>query len=287
MRIKDLAGIQYMGHPGTTSSCVAAIAKLVHFGDTINYAKLISYKDDTGGYHCFLLNINHDDLVAIKSGFTSGYLGEGPRGLSVSLQLLERHGVEIDEFVVNKSFIERIDASCLLSRDLEELNELKPVRPARWYNYIHEKNELTLYSNRDLKDIMPLTVPYGLIDFRLMDLALKFEDEYDNVIGQSYRRLEDIVRKRTDLLVESGSRLMAKAFQGEKSILHWNDIDGGEHNGKGTLFTAIFNAFRNRRAHREIDSNLDEAMREFLLINELFILESKSVTRPAEDGGDA
>lgn len=287
MNIKELAGIQYMGLPATTSDCVAAIAKLVHFGDTINWAKLISCKDGNGGDHCFILNINHGYLVAIKSGFTSGYMGEGPRGLSVALQLLARHGVEIEEYIVKKSFIDKIDASCLRSNDLEELNILKPVRPARWWDYIHEKNRIGLYSNHDLKDILPLTIPFSLVDFRLMDLALKLEDDYDNVIGQGYRRLEDIVRKRTGLVAESGSRLMARAFQGEKSILYWNDIDGGEHNGKGTLFTSVFNAFRNRRAHREIDSNFDEAMREFLLINELFILESKSIARPAEDDSGA
>jgi hypothetical protein len=38
-------------------------------------------------------------------------------------------------------------------------------------------------------------------------------------------------------------------------------------------------AFRNRRAHRETDTNLRSAVREFLLINELFLLEAESVQR--------
>jgi len=74
---KKLAAIQYVGTGGITSHCVDAISRLVHFGDKINTAQLLSHIGPHSGAHCFLLDINYGDKVAIKSGFSSGYGGEG------------------------------------------------------------------------------------------------------------------------------------------------------------------------------------------------------------------
>ena len=41
-------------------------------------------------------------------------------------------------------------------------------------------------------------------------------------------------------------------------------------------FTGSYMAFRNARAHREKDENLVHQYREFLLINELYLLESEA-----------
>ena len=215
----------------------------------------------------------------MKSGFSSGYSGEGPRGLSTALQLLSRHGAEINEYLVGQEIIERIDSSCLLAEDIQDIDKLQRIRPHKWYDYIFEHNSRTTHDDSKLKYVFPITVPYALLDIRLIDLALRINEDPDGSITSGYRRLEDIVRGRSGLAAESGSRLFSKAFQGENSVLHWNDIDGGEQHGKATLFTGVFNAYRNRRAHREIRSRPDEILREFLLINELFVLEEQAVAR--------
>jgi len=207
-------------------------------------------------------------------------IGVRSGGLSKSLQLLSRHGAEIDEYNVSEEFIERVDYSCLLAEDLESLEKSRPVRPHRWYDYIYDHTCNSIYDDRMLKNVLPVTVPFEIIDLRIMDLALKLEENPDGSINSGYRKLEDIVRKRSGLKFESGSKLFSKSFQGEKSIFYWGDIDGGEHNGRASLFTAIFNAYRNRRAHQELDSLPAELMREFLLINELFILEGEAKERP-------
>ena len=275
-----LAAIQYNGIPGFTSHCLNAIARLIHFGDRINAAKLLSCVTPHSGTHCFLIDTNHNDLIAIKSGFSSGYLGEGCSGLSKALQLLSRHGIDIDEYNVTSDFIDRLDHSCLLDDDLNYIQSTQPVRPNRWYDYILDYNGLSLYDNNDLSGVLPTVIPFQIIDSRILDLALNFQKDPDAAIYSAYRRLEDIVRERAELKHESGSKLFSKAFCGNNSILYWGDIDGGEHSGKGNLFTSVFNANRNRRAHREIESSPSELLREFLLINELYLTEQQALPRP-------
>ncbi len=278
--LKKLAAIQYLGSAWITSHCVSAIAKLIHFGDKINSAKLLSFQGEHSGAHGFILDINFGVEVAVKSGFSSGYPGEGPRGLSTVLQVLSRHGAEIEEFAVGAEVLERLDHSCLLRTDVDSLLDERAIRPRRWYDYIYEFRSLHTYDNKLLQGVFPVVVPFEIIDLRLIDLALKFDLEPDGSISTAYKRLEDFVRYKSDLNSESGSRLFSRAFQGDKSVLYWGDENGGEHNGKASLFTSVFNAYRNRRAHRELNSELNELMREFLLINELFLLEGESVNRP-------
>ena len=80
----DLAGIQYLGLAGVTAQCLRGIARLIHFGDTIHHARLITSKEN---HHSFILTVNHNEQVAIKSGFASGYTGTGAHGLSTAIQL--------------------------------------------------------------------------------------------------------------------------------------------------------------------------------------------------------
>jgi hypothetical protein len=271
----SLAGIQYAGEPETTSSCVIAVARLIHFGDTIQEASLLTYKNQ----HCFLLYTNYDELIAVKSGFSSGYPGEGPRGLSTAIELLERHGTNIEEMEVPKELIQRIDLSSLLQSDIETLSCQHPVRPSRLYKYRLAIDDPTIKKHNNLNLNFPATIPFGLIDSRIMDLALQFDKNHDNAITSCYRRMEDIVRKRTALDSEHGAKLFSNAFEKENSVLTWDNLDPAEAKGRAKLFTATYMGFRNRRAHKEITISDRDALREFLLINQLFILESQSVKR--------
>lgn len=177
------AGIQYIGESGISHSCKEAIVRLLQFGDKIDGAKLLSFSNS----HCFLLNVNYDESVAIKSGFSSGYVGEGPSALSVSLALLERHGAEIKEYEVSKLIIEKIDHSCLSISDLEEINLSRPIRPQRWYDYILERHDYRLNGNLHLNDEFPNVMPFAILDVRLTDLALQFKEQPDNSIHVSGR----------------------------------------------------------------------------------------------------
>lgn len=100
----------------------------------------------------------------------------------------------------------------------------------------------------------------------------------DESLLRAYRRLEDIARKRTGL-DEHGVKLFSQAFVGPAAKLGWRDIDAGEQVGRGNLFTAAFMAYRNRRAHRELEDDLYGQLGEFLLLNHLYVLEKSSRER--------
>lgn len=181
----------------------------------------------------------------------------------------------INEYIISKSIFERISNSSLTVKDLEYINSIKPVRPARWYEsiYLYKECERSIFSE------FPLTIPMALLDARLIELALNFNINPDNAIMGAYRKLESIVKERTGLNNESGVKLFAKAFQVDDSVLYWENLDSGESKGRASLFTSVYMAYRNNRAHQEPRHNLGDDIREFMLINQLFVLESEAIVR--------
>jgi len=271
---QKLAGIQYHGVSGATQPCIAAIARLIQCGEWISMAQLLT----SGNSHCFLLTIGESDRIAIKDGFSSGYSGEGPSGLASALQLFRVHGVAVEELEVTESFMQRIESSSLTEVDVDAVDSARPIRPTRWYDYIHNADG---HSHDDaLKYLFPAAVPYRLVDNRIADLARVLLSQPDSALMNAYRRLEERVRDRCKVGETNGARLFAKAFHGDGSLLYWPDIDSAEGIGRASLFAACFMAYRNRRAHKEIKHNAEDALREFLLLNELYLLEAAAIERP-------
>ncbi len=271
------AGIEYVGIPGVTRHCLSAIIRYIHAGDDIPSAYLLT----SGQRHAFILKTQYEDHIAIKSGFSSGYGGTGPHGLSMALSLLERYGTDVDEFAVSEEFLDRLDSSHLINKDIDVFQEARPVRPSRWHDYIFEFETEFQWDMEKIRRTYPATIPFALVDDRIVDLALDFPDDEDKAVVTAYRRLEDIVRRRIGSPHEHGSKLFSKAFMGDEAPLFWNDIDSGESKGRANLFIGTWMAYRNRRAHREdreIDNELQE-LREFLLVNQLYRLESEAVLR--------
>jgi hypothetical protein len=104
-------------------------------------------------------------------------------------------------------------------------------------------------------------------------------------------RLEDIVRARTGLS-ESNTKLFSRAFGGKAPLLTWPVLDENEHSGRLNLFTGVYMAYRNPRAHQEKPQS--ERLAEFLLLNQLFRLEEEAVegsktkaTEPDTESGAA
>jgi hypothetical protein len=276
VNISDLASAEYHGTYGITRHCLEALARLIHYGEVIEKAKVLTWKVDPHCEHAFVLRLESEHIIFIKAGFTSGYGGEGPRGFSTALKLLQAHNIEIDEYRVTQELMKRLNASCLLDKDIDWLEYANPVRPLGLYDYLYDEEE-----NR-IKELFPTTINFGLVDDRIFDLALNFKANPDYAISTAFKRLEDIVRKRAQLAGESGAKLFSKVFLGEDSLLDWQDESPAEHNSKANLFKDIFGAFRNPRAHREVQVSNKEAAREFMLVNELYCLESKAVQRELE-----
>jgi len=155
----QLAGIKYSGVAGASRECLDAVMRLLQYGDRITRARILSASHE----HCLLLTVNVGDLIAVKSGFGSGYLGEGSHAFSYVLQLLEAHGAGIDECEVGPEFIERVDNSALTWSDLEDLEAARPIRPTRWHQYVFER-DAEMERNGTLWREFPIVVPFAIID---------------------------------------------------------------------------------------------------------------------------
>lgn len=273
VRIDDLSGIQYIGLPGISMSCRQAVNRLVQYGDQIERALILTHAKR----HALLLTVEGEELVAVKSGFSSGYIGEGPRTLSEVLRLLEALNVDIEECEVTENILERLDASALTNKDIERIRGERPVRPRRWHDYVYDVAGPDTDSSSVWAGFRPV-MPWAIIDSRLTDLALRFSEHPDDSILKAFRRLEDCIRERTSL-GEHGAKLFARAFTGDDAKLEWKIKDKAEQMGRAQLFAAAFMAYRNPRAHRELDESHNDQMTEFLLINQLFALERQAVSK--------
>lgn len=263
----ELAGIQYHGIAGASLDCQNAVMRLLQFGDRIPKAHILS----CANAHCLLLSNEIGDRIAVKSGFASGYGGEGPRRFSYVLQFLYALDTEIEEVDVDEDMIERLDRSALTTSDLDVIDTAKPVRPKRWPSYLSAEDFDRAHDGTLWREFPPV-IPLAIIDPRIADLALSFWDEPDNKLLKGYRRLEDIFRRRADI-DEHGAKLFSKAFTGDEARLFWKDLNEGQKAGRLNLFTGAFLAHRNSRAHRELKASSTELLSEFLVLNHLYRLE--------------
>lgn len=266
--------IQYLG-TCYTQDCLEALGFILQTQKNIKEAKLLS----NNGYHAFLI-LSERNTYIIRSGFTSGYFGEGAKGLASALQLLLKHHFEIEEINISSKLMKRLNKASLSSTDVENILNCRYVRPIRIHEYIYtiyenldyQKNNDRYYSNE---------IPYYLIDSRIFDLALKFKEDPNSAIMSAYTRLEDIVRLKTNSDKFSAG-LLESAFCSNKndvSQFKWNVENEEASTAIGRLFTNVFKAFRNERAHSEVSKQDQYCLREFLLINELYLLESEAIER--------
>jgi hypothetical protein len=269
-QVDGLAGIEYGGIAGGSKDCRDAIVMLLQLDRHVERARILSHQNR----HCILLADEVGDPVAIKSGFSSGYGGEGPLTFSFVLQLLDSHKVEIEEYDVDEAFLDRVDRSALTFLDLKHLDVAQPCRPPRWHSYIDKSDAERAYDGTLWLEFPPI-VPYAIIDRRVMDLALTFWTDPDDKLLKGYRRLEDLIRARTGA-DEHGTKLFSQVFVGSKSKLSWKNIDESERIGRGQLFTGAYMAHRNPRAHKELEGDRNAQLAEFLLLNHLFRLEQEA-----------
>jgi hypothetical protein len=267
---RGLAGIQYVGIAGSSRDCEDAVIRLIQCGDRVTLARILTH----AGYHCLLLSVDSGDLVAVKSGFASGYSGTGAHAFSFVLALLYAHGVDIEEHEVDEAVLSRVDMSALTSTDISRLDKAKPKRPKHWADYVF-KDDFESIRAGTLWHRFKAVIPFAIVDARIKDLALKFDEQPDDCLLKGYRRLEDYVRDRTGI-EEHGYKLFSDVFLSKPPKLTWTDIDRGEHTGRASLFTGAFMAYRNPRAHREPREHSSE-LTEFLLLNHLFLLEREAV----------
>lgn len=187
-------GIQDAGVPCVTQTCVDAIVRLIQCHTEIQQARLLT----SGSRHAFVLTLPLKTTLAVKTGFRSGYSGEGPSGLSRAVGLLDYHGVEIDEYSVDAKLLDRLDGSALTHDDLAFLTSQRQIRPQRWRDYILGQDRSRQRNGTMWADFHPV-LPLAIIDPRIADLARTFWETPGDRIMDGYRRLEDTFRQRTGI----------------------------------------------------------------------------------------
>lgn len=270
---KGPAGLQYLGQHGISVRCFDAVRTVLQSLQPVRQALILTCENDHG--FIFTLGEEVDEIVVVKAGFASGYPGEGPRTFAEALDLIGAFGVEIEETLVPRSLMRRLESSALTVDDLKLIDKAGVVRPMRWSDYIYPWQTRLPPPPQRLARFQQ-AIPWVLVDPRIEDLAHRFFKNEDDCIIRGFRRLEDGIRTRTGLQ-DHGVRLIQRAFMQDEPLLSWRVPDAAEQKGRAQLFVGAFMAYRNPRAHRESASATGLELAEFLLLNHLFLLEADAV----------
>ena len=125
-------------------------------------------------------------------------------------------------------------------KDLEWIDLLPRIAPWRWPDYLLDQDihlDISFASWRRVQDV----IPFCLIDKRIMDLATQFCSGPEDNTLRGYRRLEDIVRERSNV-EEHGAKLFSKALSQTSGFLTWPELQPTEIAGRVELFTGTYNA---------------------------------------------
>lgn len=108
--------IKYEGSTRATQYCIDDFMKRLYGSRKITDMTILTCEK----YHALMLCFENRDLVVfIKSGLTSGYSGEGPKGTSLIIRLAEEAGITIKELSATSSLFKRINSSRATVKDVE------------------------------------------------------------------------------------------------------------------------------------------------------------------------
>lgn len=108
--------IKYEGSIRATQYCIDDFMKRLYGSRKITDMTILTCQN----YHALMLCFENRDLVVfIKSGLTSGYPGEGPKGSSLIIRLAEEAGITIKELNAAPSLFKRINSSLTTVKDVE------------------------------------------------------------------------------------------------------------------------------------------------------------------------
>lgn len=108
--------IKYEGSTKATQYCIDDFMERLYGSRKITDMTILTCEK----YHALMLCFeNRDIVVFIKSGLTSGYSGEGPKGTSLIIRLAEEAGITIKELKATTSLFKRINSSRATVKDVE------------------------------------------------------------------------------------------------------------------------------------------------------------------------
>ena len=107
--------IKYEGSTRATLYCIEDFMKYLYGIRKIKDVTILTLDK----YHAIMLTFESEDyIVFIKSGLTSGYPGEGPKGTSLIIRLAEEADIPIKELNVTAALLKRINSSLVTKKDV-------------------------------------------------------------------------------------------------------------------------------------------------------------------------
>ena len=107
--------VKYEGSTRATQDCIDDFMNRLYGIRKIKEMTILTH----GEHHALMLTFESEDyIVLIKSGLTSGYLGEGPKGTSLIIRLAEEANIPIKELNVTAPMMKRINSSQATQKDI-------------------------------------------------------------------------------------------------------------------------------------------------------------------------
>lgn len=277
---------------GNTQDALDALTEVLQSDPPVVGCVFVTAGDREGGQH-LLVMITEDEKfprpVVIRSGFTSGYGGEGPVGTSLAITLLDDLNIRPLSVVVDSSLFERIDQG---TATYEELRGLWDHSLAGWKrgkdvsHYVLERDFDRSEKHQSWRRSVAPRLTYSLVSPDLFDLIPQFERNPREALIAGFRRLESEIRAALQRVgVETTDRaavqLIRLAF-GKDGRLRWADVpaDSSEHLGRVEMLAGAFQALRNKRAHEEDDaSDHVENIQDFYVLSRVYEWGAYSVVR--------
>jgi hypothetical protein len=266
--------IEYGGSDGITETCLDAVFRYINYGDQINEVDILTYNMD----HALLMRFGDGHCAFIRSGFSSGYSGEAPKGLALVIQIFLSLNVRIREYNVNRSFFKRVNAALIRMKDLVYLNKLKACKPLSYDRFV-SLNQMNAAFEHQVWSKLKEPIPYALFDTRIADLVQEYREKPNDALLTGYKRLENILQAK--FITKSFGLNLIKEIMDKKNSIWTPGISEGVQKGRSLLFQGCFSSFRNELAHNEF-VHVEYGLSEFLLLNLLFLYE-KDISKKIED----
>lgn len=276
MLLSETPVVDYVNGERTSRGALQALMNALQLQPAVTKVWLLTTDYD----HALIVVYQDDKYIAIQGGLSSGRPSEGTKTLSKALAFIDSLGLSIHEILVPFGLMNRLIRGGLTQKDISTL-DAGGVGHGHWPNYILPE-DWESSTTRQLWDTAEPMIPMAIIDPRLRDIAIRFWKSPDSALMDGYRRLECCIRGRIDCN-SRGIDIFGKAFGGKQPQLAWQEELGSGDSARQLLFRGVFQAYRNARAHNELQTSPNESLTEFLLLNHLFLLEAAAVNAPSPD----
>lgn len=300
-----MAAYQYLGMPGITWECLQAVRLILTGGGYFNRdgremipsaATLVTKRQNDPkepGAHAFIFWEWILTCTVVPSGFSSGYHGEGPRGLAYALLMIESKGIPFYELKVEEDLFERLDGNRLTDDDLEFLDHHGRSRYVRVSDYTDSSlsdSDPVKYS-RIYDDYLPFLEGDSTprIDWEWLDreIAEKCEALAATDLRSALARAFLILKNRLSSAFELGDNLdgedLVNKIFGTNGILASTATDDAkkkENLALRDLLAGLFKVFRNKYSHADVIPPWYEAQAVLLMmtfaLTHLDLLESNN-----------